>query len=156
LKLNPEILCGELPMILKDMMREHMDVHTLTVEARIVDAARIMHDERVGSVIIVDEDHVVAGIITDRDIALSLALGAATPDSFVNEVMSRDVKTVHESMTLFDVTRFFRTAVVKRLPVVDSDKRVVGMVSIDDIMVLLAREMFDTCKGLEPKIGHMI
>ena len=143
-------------MILKDLMREHMNVHTLTADARISDAADMMRCEHIGSIVIVDANDAVTGIITDRDIALSLALGAATPDSFVVEVMSKDVKTIHESLTLFDVTRLFRTAKVKRLPVVDNDNRLQGMVSIDDLMALLSREMFDTCKGLESKIGHMV
>ena len=143
-------------MILKDMMREHMNVHTLTSDARIADAAAMMREENIGSVVIVDNQDVVTGIITDRDIALSLALGAATPDSFVVEVMTKDVKTIHESLTLFDLTRLFRSFKFKRLPIVDSENRVQGMVSIDDVMALLSREMFDTCKGLESKIGHMV
>ncbi len=143
-------------MILKDMMREHIPVHTLTAQARIAEVARLMQEKHVGCVVIVDDSDVVEGMVTDRDIALALALEAATPDSFVSALMSRDVKTIHESMTLFDVTRFFRTAKLKRLPVVDSEKRLVGMVSIDDLMTLLAREMFDTCKGLESKVGHLV
>ena len=143
-------------MILKDMMREHLEVHTLTTSARIVDAASLMQQQKIGSIVVVDDNDVVCGIITDRDIALSLALGAASPDSFISEVMTKEVKTIHESLSLFDVARPFRALKLKRLPVVDSDNRLQGLVSIDDLMALLAREMFDTCKGLESRIGHMV
>lgn len=142
-------------MILKELMRERSEVYTLPSTARISAAADMMRDKRVGSIVIVDGESVI-GIITDRDIAMTLALGAGTPDSTVEEAMSREVETILESMSLFDVTRFFRTVDVKRLPVVDTNGSLVGIVSLDDVMALLAREMFDTCSSLEPKLGHMV
>ena len=143
-------------MILKELMRENLDVYTLTESGRISTAADIMRAKRVGSIVIVDDSKVVVGIITDRDIGLSLALGAATPDSFVSEVMSKDVETINESVSLLDVSRIFQTIDIKRLPVIDAEDRLVGIVSVDDVMAVLAREMFDTCRSLEPKIGHMV
>ncbi len=143
-------------MILKELVCEGRAVVKLTESARISQAADVMRDKRIGSIPIVDDADAVVGIITDRDIGLCLALGAATPDSYVSEVMSRDVECVYDTMRLFEVTNFFRTVDVKRLPVIDSDKRLVGIVSTDDVMALLAREMFDTCSALEPKLGHMV
>ena len=143
-------------MILKELMREGAEVYKLTENARISDAAEMMRQNRVGSVVIVDDADFVVGIITDRDIALGLALGASTANSFVSEIMSRDVECIGEDMSLFDVSRFFRAVDVKRLPVVDAEKHLVGLVSMDDVMALLAREMFDTCSALEPKIGHIV
>ena len=143
-------------MILKELMREHLEVYTLTESGCISTAADMMRDKRIGSIVIVDDSELVVGIITDRDIGLSLALGAATPDSSVSQVMSKDVETVNESASLFDVSRIFRTANFKRLPVVDADERLVGIVSVDDVMAFLAREMFDSCNSLEPRIGHMV
>ncbi|MFT5302819.1 MAG: CBS domain-containing protein [Mariniblastus sp.] len=143
-------------MILKDLMRELIDVCSLPLTARLSDAAKMMHDDRVGSVVIVDDANSVIGIITDRDIAMTLALGAGTPNSTVEEAMSRDVKTIPDTMSTFDVSRFFRTANVKRLPVVNSGGSLVGIVSLDDVVSLLAREMFDVCSSLEPKLGHIV
>lgn len=142
-------------MILKELFREDHTVVSLTTNARISEAAELMREKRVGSVVIVENRQVV-GMLTDRDIAMGVALGAATPDSFVSEVMTRDVERVSDSISLFDLTRFFRISRVKRLPVVDEENQLVGIVSVDDIMALLSREMFDTCKALEPKLGHMV
>ena len=142
-------------MILKELFRENQEVVSLTMDARISEAAELMREKRIGSIVIVENRQVI-GMLTDRDIALGVALGAATPDSFVSEVMTRDVERVNESMSLFDLTRFFRMSRVKRLPVVDEENQLVGIVSVDDIMALLSREMFDTCKALEPKLGHMV
>lgn len=142
-------------MILKELFREHFDTFRLTRNARIRDAAVLMQREKIGAVVIVEDEKVI-GIVTDRDIGLCVSLGAATPDSHLEEVMSKSVETVNQSMNLLEVTRFFRTARVQRLPVVDDDDRLVGIVSTDDVLGLLARELFDTCSALEPKIGHMV
>jgi CBS domain-containing protein len=142
-------------MILKELFGEQTDVVTLTRDDRISDAAALMQRDKIGSVVIVDDEQVV-GIITDRDIALSVALGAATPDSFVAEVMTKGVATISETMTLMEATRFFRDVRVKRLPVVDSNNRLVGIVSTDDVLAILARELVDTCSVLEPNLGHFV
>ncbi len=146
---------GEQTMILKELFGEQTEVVKLTRDDRISNAAALMQRDNVGSVVIVEEEQVV-GIITDRDIALSLALGAATPDSFVAEVMTKGVATIDESMSLLEATRFFRNVRVKRLPVVDSQNRLVGIVSTDDVLAILARELFDTCSVLEPNLGHFV
>ena len=143
-------------MILKELMREYCDVFKLTENARISNAAEMMYEKKIGAIVIVDEVDFVKGIITDRDIALSLALGAATPESFVSEVMTKDVETINESMNLFDVTRHIKSVNVKRLPVLDAFGKLRGIISVDDIMAILSREMFDTCSSLESKLGHLV
>jgi CBS domain-containing protein len=142
-------------MILKELFRESTNVVTLTPDDRISDAADLMRRENVGSVVIVDDQQIV-GIITDRDLALSLGLGAATPDSFVAESMTKGVATINESMSLLDATRFFRNVRVKRLPVVDDKNRLVGIVSTDDVLAILARELVDTCSTFEPNLGYFV
>jgi len=143
-------------MILKELMRENLEVFKLKADAHLYQAANMMREKSVGSIVIVDDSDKVVGMITDRDIALTLALGAGTPNSYVTEAMARDVETIPESMRLFDVTRLFRTVCVKRLPVVDAEGHVVGIISIDDVMALLSREMLDTCSAMESKLGHMV
>ena len=141
-------------MILKELIQERRDVWTLTEDARIYEAAELMREKQVDSIVIV-EDGLVAGIITDRDIALSLALGTATPQSYIAEAMSKDVETVHESMTILDVTRYFRLTQVRQLPVVDRKGKLLGMVSADDVISLLAREMSDTCNAVQDNMGQI-
>ncbi len=143
-------------MILKELMRENLEVHKLTPDSHFYQAAEMMREHSVGSIVVVDDSEKVVGILTDRDIALTLALGAGTPNSFVSEAMTREVETISESMSLFDATRLFRTICVKRLPVTDSDGRLVGIISIDDVMAQLSREMLDTCSAMKSKLGHIV
>ena len=142
-------------MILDELMKRVRPI-VATERDRVSQCAELMQGHRVGSVIIVDDDHKVVGILTDRDIGLSLGLGAASPDSFVSEIMTRGVETIPASITIYELTHKFRGANVKRFPVVDKQQKLVGVVSSDDVIALLAREMFDTCQSLEPKLGHMV
>ena len=142
-------------MILKELFKEHEKVVTLNKDDRVSDAAEMMRRESIGCVVVA-EDQQVLGIITDRDIALGVGLGAATPDSFVGELKTKGVATINDTMNLLEVTRFFRDVRVKRLPVVDSENRLVGIVSADDVLAILAREIFDTCSIFEPKLGHFV
>lgn len=143
-------------MILKTLMKEQYEVYTSTEDSRISEVASLMQEKRVGAIVVVDKLRLVTGIVTDRDIAMGLALGVSTADSFVSQVMTHDVETISHAMTLFGVARVFRETDVKRLPVVDDENRLVGIVSSDDVIALLAREMFDTCNSFEPKLGHVI
>ena len=138
-------------MILEELLKHNATVISMTVNDRIVDAALIMQQQQVGSVVVTTDQKVV-GIITDRDIALALALGAATPDSTVSEVMSRDVVTIPSTATMFEAARIFRLSQVRRLPVIDRHQNLVGLISLDDMTSVLAREIFDTCSALEPAI----
>lgn len=142
-------------MILKELMRENAGVYSVTTDHRVADAAALMQGEHIGSVIVMEGQQLV-GLLTDRDIALGLSLGAATPDSYVTELMSKEVQTVEATETLANVTRKFRESHVKRFPVVNENGNPVGIVSTDDVMALLAREMLDTCTALQPKLGHFV
>ena len=143
-------------MILKELLKPQIGVATVKVGNTIAETANIMREKHIGCVVVIDEQDHVMGIVTDRDIAMALALEECSPDSFVNEVMTFGVDTVTETMTVHDVTRFMRTVDVKRLPVVNEENRLVGIVSIDDLIALLSRELFDTCSSLTPKLGHAI
>ena len=102
-------------------------------------AARRMEDKMVGSLVVIDGDRPV-GIITDRDIALRVVGKEKSPDTPVREVMTKDPITISEDATFFELTKTFRDAAVRRLIVVDKDGKLVGLISIDDVMELLTTE----------------
>ena len=102
-------------------------------------AAKRMEDKLVGSLVVIDGDRPV-GIITDRDIALRVVAREKSPDTPVKEVMTKDPVTIREDATFFELTKTFRDAAVRRLIVVDKDGKLVGLISIDDVMELLTTE----------------
>lgn len=114
-------------------------------------AAHRMLDRNVGSLVVVNDRDEPIGIITDRDLTvrvLALAKDAAT--TTVGEVMTREVRVVSEDTTIEEALRVMRWGPYRRLPVVDKNKRLVGLVSLDDILNLLSEE-FGTIRRLLDK-----
>jgi CBS domain-containing protein len=95
-------------------------------------AAQLMAELDVGSLPVCDGDKLV-GIITDRDIALRAIGEGRGPDVTVGEIMSHDVKSCQEEDDLAHVSALMAQAQIRRLPVVDRDHRLVGVVALGDL-----------------------
>ena len=106
---------------------------TVSPETSIKDAARIMADEGIGDVIVVDggTEHVV-GILTDRDIAIRAVAEGKGPSTKVGDVCSRDLVAVAPTSTVDEALELMKGLNVRRLPVVESD-RALGVVSLGDL-----------------------
>jgi predicted transcriptional regulator len=81
----------------------------------------------------VGENDRLVGMITDRDIAIRAVGAGKGPDTPIREVMSQEVKYCYENDELFEVAQNMADIKVRRLPVLDRDKRLVGIVSLADI-----------------------
>lgn len=99
----------------------------------IQDVARIMKDQDTGVVPVVEGKKII-GLITDRDIVVrGLAEGRDLTSLRVNELMSKSVRTVKEDMPLADVLDLMGNAEIRRVPVVNGNNELVGIVSLGDI-----------------------
>ena len=96
------------------------------------EAAALMAELDVG-VLPVGENERLIGMITDRDIAVRGVACGRGPESMVREVMTDDVKYCFADQTLEEVSRNMGDIQVRRLPVVDREKRLVGIISLSDI-----------------------
>ena len=97
------------------------------------DVARIMKDKDTGVVPVVDGKRVI-GLITDRDIVVrGIAEGRDLSNASVNELMTRGVRSVKEDTPLNEVLTLMGSAEIRRLPVVNGNDELVGIVSIGDI-----------------------
>jgi CBS domain-containing protein len=131
-------------MMIKDTMSR--DVRTVAPESTIREAARMMADADVGALPVAAGDR-LAGMVTDRDIAVRGIAAGKGPDTTVGEVMSHEVLYCHEDEDVTDVCANMADIQVRRLPVVDADKRLVGIVSLADIA--LAADSDDAGNALE-------
>ncbi|HVR92618.1 MAG TPA: CBS domain-containing protein [Casimicrobiaceae bacterium] len=108
------------------------DVRLLSPDQTIREAASLMADVDVGSLPVGDNDRLV-GIITDRDIVIRAVAQGKSADTKVAEVMSKEILYCFDTDEIDDVARNMGKAQVRRLPVVNSDKRLVGIVSLGDL-----------------------
>jgi CBS domain-containing protein len=109
------------------------DVLVVNPQQRICDAARIMADEDVGALPVAENDRLV-GMLTDRDIAVRAVADGLGPDTPVADVMSREVLYCFEDDELDDVAENMGGNQVRRLPVLNRDKRLVGIVAVCDLV----------------------
>lgn len=114
---------------------------TVSPKQSVHDAALKMRDQHVGAVIVVQEDRPV-GIVTDRALVLRAIVEGKDPrTTSVGDVMSRGLKTVRADEKIDDAITSIRTAGVRRVPIVDERGCAVGMVTLDDLVVLVAGEL---------------
>lgn len=97
-------------------------------------AAQLMWEKDIGAVVVVDADHHLAGIITDRDLCMAAYTRGLTLSQIpVTEVMAKKMAVVHPEDRLGTAEALMRTKKVRRLPVVDGQQRVLGLISVNDV-----------------------
>jgi CBS domain-containing protein len=85
-----------------------------------------------------EENGKLRGLLTDRDIALKITAEKRGPQvTKVREVMSTNLTTIPVNRTLHDLTIVMHTYHVRRIPIVDSEDKVLGLVTLDDLLILL-------------------
>jgi CBS domain-containing protein len=106
---------------------------TVTDQATIEEAARVMRDADIGDVIVLDPEGGLMGIVTDRDVVVrAVAKGLDTSAEAVGSICDGDVVTVTPEDSAESALDLMRDHKVRRLPVVD-DRRVVGIVTLGDL-----------------------
>jgi CBS domain-containing protein len=109
------------------------DVHRVGAHASANDAAQLMWDKDIGSVPVVDEGGKLIGIVTDRDIAMAAYLrGTTLWDIPLTSLMTRDVISARADDPIDDVLSLMSRRQVRRVPIVDDEGALVGIVSIND------------------------
>jgi CBS domain-containing protein len=117
-------------MQINDVMSNEVNIASPAQSIR--EAARLMARIDAGVLPVGENDRLV-GMITDRDIAVRAVAAGKSPDTPVREVMSHEVKYCFADDTVEDVAQNMADLKVRRLPVLNRDKRLVGIVSLGDI-----------------------
>ena len=120
------------------------DVVAANAAMTVDEAARLMRYEHVGNVVVLEGNGSTRpmGIVTDRDIVVSVvATGLDAKVFCLGDLLTRDIVCVHEDQGIFECIQIMRQQGVRRMPVVDRDGALVGIVSVDDVIQLLGEEM---------------
>lgn len=103
-------------------------------------AAELMRYYKTGALVVTDDEHILEGIVTDRDLAVRcMALGGDPSVEAVGDFCDLNPSSIRPDEDLEQAAEIMRTAGVRRLPVVEDTNRVVGMLSLDDIALDLKR-----------------
>lgn len=111
------------------------------VDETVRDGACRMRDNNVGTLVVLDDERRPIGIITDRDIVTRVVTEDIDPAyTTLDEVMTRELRSVHESTSIEEALRVMERTGVRRLVVLTDDGSLAGILSVDDVVELLAQE----------------
>jgi CBS domain-containing protein len=121
-------------------------------------ACKLMRQYHVGSLVVVDEvagKRVPVGILTDRDVVVEIdAMDLDAKVITAGDIMSSELVTVPESQGVLETIEIMRAKGVRRVPIVDGESRLVGIVTIDDLLEVLAEELSDIARIVSREQSH--
>lgn len=133
------------------------EVITAEKDMGIMEVARLMQQYHVGDLIVVENmngRNRPIGIVTDRDLVIEVLAQMAPIDAIrVGDVMSYDITTVSENDELWGTLEQMRKLGVRRMPVVDAAGVLVGIITLDDLMELMAEAMGHIASLIRREIG---
>ena len=123
------------------------DVVIAQAEETVLDAAKLMREHHVGNVVVVEEregKRVPVGIVTDRDVVVEIVAPELDPATLtIGDIMQPGLAAIDEGTGVFEIIEFMRSKGVRRMPVVAADGALVGIVTLDDLVALLAEEFYE-------------
>lgn len=134
------------------LSRKPQKVHEVDANAAVLDAAKVMNDHKIGSVVVTQGGRMV-GILTERDILTRIVAKQRDPASTrAADVMTRSVLTCRPATRLNEARKVMREKRIRHLPVMDGEK-VVGMISIGDLNHAEHDILIETIHSMETYIA---
>jgi signal-transduction protein with cAMP-binding, CBS, and nucleotidyltransferase domain len=124
---------------------------TCEPDATLAEVARMMEFDEVGSVVVMDEENRIAGIVTDRDLVVRGLAHECGPLTRVETIMTTPVITIHETQDAFEAAAKMARAGCRRLPVVSATLQLRGVVALDDIMPMFTHSADRLAGGARPQ-----
>lgn len=134
------------------------EVVCANTETTVAAAAKLMRQYHIGDVIVTRDENgrrMPLGIVTDRDIVLGVVAPELSPATLtVGDIMGTELITAPETEDVFDAVQRMRNKGVRRMPIVQEDGSLAGILSIDDIIEILAEEMTQLARLISREQMH--
>jgi len=119
----------------------------------LVEAAKLMREHHVGSLVVVDESgagRLVVGMLTDRDIVTAVVAKAVDANKLrVEDVMNSDVVTAREQDSVMDVLGLMRRKGLRRIPITSPSGALLGLITLDDVLEIMAEQLRAMVQAIE-------
>ncbi len=130
-------------------------VGCVSPRATIGEASREMRTRSIGAVVVILDDYKPIGLVTDRDIVMRVVADDKSPrDVRVEQVMSSGVVTLTERASIREATELMRDKGVRRIVIIDENARVTGLVSFDDLLLLLGMEIGNLANAVVSELSQ--
>jgi CBS domain-containing protein len=132
------------------------DVDVADPDESVLEVARRMRERNVGTLVLVDQAQRPVGLVTDRDLVLrALAENRDPQATLIRDVSTLDPRVISEDTAIESALALMRAGRFRRIPVVDREGCLVGVLSVDDVLTLLAEEMTTIGRLLEREAPHV-
>lgn len=127
------------------------DLWTITPQASVFDALRMMADKDIGALVVMEGEKLV-GMISERDYARKIVLlGKTSRETLVSEIMTPVVYTIHPDQTVEECMTLMSQKHIRHVPVVDDEGQVIGVVSIGDVVRDIIHRQRQLIRDLEDR-----
>ena len=128
-------------------------VVTISPDATVLEAAKLMHSKHIGCLVVTDNSR-PTGILTDRDIVLKLVAGEKKQEeTTVKNIMTTNPTMVNVNYDVLDAVRLMRDRGVRRLPVIDEHRHLLGIITLDDVLTAFGAELGDLAGAVQKEFG---
>ncbi len=129
-------------------------VATLPPDATCAEAAALLRDENIGCVVVADADGRPTGLVTDRDLVVRVMAAGRDPEKLaLRQIMSGEPVFLGDERGLGHVVATMRDQGVRRIPVVDAQGRLEGLLALDDLLIVLAEELSGLAETVRREIA---
>lgn len=131
---------------------------TFAAQDSVRSALNVMCERNIGSIVVVNPDHTIAGIVTERDMMIRAYGKNLDPDKTkLSEIMSTNIRAANEDDELVDWMKTMSDERFRHLPVVDADGKLINMMSQGDFMAYTWPDLYDKLKqDLKGRLGRSI
>lgn len=135
------------------LSKKGKEVYSVTSTITVFEALSVMSEKNIGAILIIEDD-ILKGILSERDYARKVALKAkSSKKTFVYEIMEENVHTIKPSDNLDNCMELMNTKRVRHLPVIEKNK-IIGIISISDVVKAIIEIQKETIKHLDSYISQ--